>query len=116
MKRKVVSTLAVLLAALMGANFLVSRNAKIALRANIEQNEAAETKGFAYIGEATSSELSHFHGSDYSITILPFDWVERSLSVTHTAFIKTENSELRIRLRLNPWGAPNHIVGYTRIK
>ena len=116
MKRKTIMIAIACSALLLGVNYFIAQKAKSGLFATIESTDSAESGPYRIIGASTRSKLSEFRGREYAITILPFDWVEHSLSATHTAFIDAKDQELRIRLRLNPFGSPYDIVGYNGIK
>ena len=114
MKRGVLRILAALLLVGLVVNYFVSRKAKLGLSAAINSPATLDSDGtFNFVGTSTRGVLSQFNGSDCSITVLPFDWLEHDFRVTHTAFIRAEDREVWIRLRLNPFGRPFDIVGYT---
>ena len=114
MKRRVLKVLAALVLVGLVVNFLASRKAKHGLRVVIDSPAVLDSeRTYNFIGPSTRDALSQFKGGDYSITVLPFDWFEQDLKVTHTAFIRSEGHEVWVRLRLNPIGFPYDIVGYT---
>ena len=114
MKRKVLKVLAALILVGLVVNYLASRKAKHGLRVAIDSPAVLDSDGtYNFVGPSTRDALSQFKGGDYSITVLPFDWFEQEFKVTHTAFIRSEGSEVWVRLRLNPIGLPFDIVGYT---
>ena len=114
MKRKALKVLAALILVGLVVNFLASRKAKHGLRVAIDSPAVLDSDGtYNFVGPSTRDPLSQFKGGDYSMTVLPFDWFEQDLKVTHTAFIRSEGREVWVRLRLNPIGLPYDIVGYT---
>lgn len=114
MKWRTLKILLLLVCAGLVANHLVSRKAKLGLMVAIDSPATLDMEAtFNFVGPSTRGVLSQFRGSDYSITVLPFDWVEHDFRVTHTAFIRAEGREVWIRLRLNPFGQSFDIIGYS---
>lgn len=114
MKHKVFKLLGILVLIGLVVNFLASRTAKHGLRALIDSPAVLNSnETYRFVGSSTRDALSQFKGEDYSITVLPFDWIEQDMKVTHTALIRSEGREVWVRLRLNPVGLPFDILGYT---
>ncbi|PTY00911.1 hypothetical protein DB346_14990 [Verrucomicrobia bacterium LW23] len=111
-----VALVAFFLAALSCANLLAIGKAKAGLSAAIESGDIFHhvSPVFAFVGGSTRAELSAFQGCDYTIRILPFDWVGDGRA-SHTAFVRSGDRELRVRLLLSVAGRC-HIVGFTVAK
>lgn len=114
MKQKMLKISAVIILVGIGVNYVTSRTAKLGLRVAIDSPAALETDGtYRFIGSSTRHTLAQFEGTDYKITIIPFDWLEYDLRVTHTAFVRSEGHEVWFRLRIYPYGPPFDIVGFS---
>ena len=105
--------------ALIATNAWLSYRIKIGLRdlaGEIQKSEDPRSDVFYWVGPSTTSSIKEVTNGDYSISVWPFDWFESGQFVTHTAFIKSSEKEIGIRIRFNPLDRFFHIVGFYTIR
>src|SRR3954451_18263092 len=101
--------------ALIATNAWLSHRIKSGLRdlaGKIQKSEDPKSDVFYWVGASTISSIKGVTKGDYSISVWPFDWFESGQFVTHTAFIKSPEKEIGIRIGFNPMDRFFHIVGF----
>jgi hypothetical protein len=105
--------------ALIATNAWLSHRIKSGLRdlaGEIQKSEDPRSDFFYWVGPATTYSIKEVTKSDYSISVWPFDWFGTGEFVTHTAFIKSSEKEIGIRIRFNPLDRFFHIVGFYTVR
>ena len=77
-----------------------------------DPDNATESEVFRSVGPSTRAIIDSVAQKNYKISVLPFDWFGESLTVTHTAFLTTEDQKIGIRIRAIPFRGGFDIVGY----
>lgn len=105
--------------ALIATNAWLSHQIKSGIRdlaGEIQKSEDPRSDTFYWVGRSTASSIKEVTKGNYSISVWPFNWFGSSQFVTHTAFIKSSEKEIGIRIRFNPMDGFFHVVGYYTVR
>lgn len=110
----------IIIAGLILTNIWFTYRIKSGLRELAEKLKNEDVSGtdvFYRVGPATADALKSVTRDDYSISIWPLDCgIWESLSVTHTAFVKSKEMEIALRIRFNIFDGYFHIVGFYTVR
>ena len=112
-KRRWFRTTATVVLLLVMLNTLLSMRIRNGIRSIADDpDNATESEVFRSVGPSTRAIIDSVAQKNYKISVRPFDWFGESLTVTHTAFLTTEDQKIGIRIRAIPFRGGFDIVGY----
>jgi hypothetical protein len=105
--------------AILAAHLVITMEIKaglLDLARELRETGEARSSVFYRVGPAVAAAIKGSTAEDYSILVRPFDRVGSGKMVTHTAFIRSSDREIAIRIRFNPLSGWCHLVGYMTIR
>jgi len=109
----------IILVCLIVSNFWFTHRIKSGLRdlaEKLKKENVCETEVFPWVGPSTADALKAVTKEDYSVSVWPLDGMHESILVTHTAYVKSKEKEIGVRIRLSLFDGHLHIVGFYTVQ